>query len=127
MSEKNGQPTGEPTQKIRMLGVSVPDASACGGAAALAELKSVLRPKEPLAVTYEPTLANRTDKDGVALAYVMTAGRTIQDVGGRLVQEGFATPVYPEGQQASKRFSEYVDDYKIAVGQKSGIWASCPA
>ncbi|MEO3931357.1 thermonuclease family protein [Micrococcaceae bacterium Sec7.4] len=127
VSEKNGQPTGEPSLKVRMLGVTAPDASACGGPEALANFKSLFRPNEPVAVTYEPALTNTTDKDGNTLAYVVTGTGVTSDVGSRMVQDGFATAVYPEGQTVPKDFSQYLSYNKIAVDQKLGIWAKCPA
>lgn len=127
VSEKNGQPTGEPSLKVRMLGVAAPEASACGGTEALANLKSLFRPQEPVAVTYEPTLASPTDKDGNTLAYVITGGGVTQDIGYRMVQDGFAAAVYPEGKTAPKDFVQYTSVGKGAVDQKVGIWAKCPA
>jgi endonuclease YncB( thermonuclease family) len=127
VSEKNGQPTGEPSFKVRMLGVTAPDASACGGAEALVHLKSLLRPNEFVKLTYEPTLNDATDKDGNSLAYVATGAGVTQDIGYRMVQEGFAAAVYPEGKTVPTGFAEYATVGKGAVDQKIGIWASCPA
>jgi endonuclease YncB( thermonuclease family) len=110
-----------------MLGVNAPDATSCGGAQALANLKSLFRPNDPVAVTYEPTLSNATDKDGNTLAYVITGAGVTQDIGLRMVREGFATASYPEGQTVPKNFSQYTSVGKGAVDQKLGIWASCPA
>jgi len=127
VSSKNGQPTGEPSLKVRMLGVAVPQGDTCGAAEALANLKSVLAPKAPITVTYEPTLANDTDKDGAQLAYVVTGGRSVQDIGLRMVTEGFASAVYPQGASAPAKFSQYTSGAKSAVDQKLGMWAKCPA
>lgn len=127
VSSKNGQPTGEPSLKVRMLGVAVPQGAACGAPEALANLKTILAPKAPITVTYEPTLATDKDKDGAELAYVVTGGRSIEDIGLRMVTEGFASAVYPQGSSAPAKFSQYTSGAKSAVDQKLGIWAKCPA
>lgn len=122
-----GQPNGEPNVKVHMLGVTAPEATACGGAESIANLKSLFRPNEPVAVTYEPTLDNATDKDGNTLAYVITGAGVTQDIGLRTVNEGNATASYPEGETIPTRFKQYASSGKIAVDRKTGIWASCPA
>lgn len=122
-----GQPNGEPTVKVHMLGVTAPAASACGGATSIANLKSLFRPNEQVAVTYEPTLDQTADKDGHTLAYVITGGGVTEDIGLRMVQEGNAAASYPEGKPVPKDFAQYIKLGKIAVDQKLGIWASCPA
>jgi endonuclease YncB( thermonuclease family) len=127
VSEKNGQPTGEPSFKVHMLGVTAPEATACGGAESIANLQSLFRPNEPVAVKYEPTLNKDADEDGNTLAYVITGTGVTQDTGYRMVQEGFATASYPEDQTAPKNYSQYTETSKITVDQKRGIWASCPA
>ncbi|MCB5280570.1 thermonuclease family protein [Arthrobacter sp. ES1] len=121
------QPTGEPNIKVHMLGITAPDASACGGAESIAYLTDLFRPNEPVAVTYEPTLADAVDKDGNTLAYVITGSGVTQDIGLRMVDTGNAAASYPEGKTAPKRFEQYASLGTIAVDQKTGIWASCPA
>ncbi|HEX9228809.1 MAG TPA: hypothetical protein VF885_19585, partial [Arthrobacter sp.] len=39
VSDKNGQPTGEPNVTVHILGIKAPAADACGGPEAAAELK----------------------------------------------------------------------------------------
>lgn len=127
VSPKNGQPTGEPSLKVRMLGVVTPQANGCGAPDALANFKSLLRPNEPVKVTYEPSLAEDTDKDGATLAYVVIGAGVTQDLGLRMVQDGFASAVYPAGQTPPSAFSTYVSLGKAAISKKVGIWAKCPA
>lgn len=127
VSEANGQPTGEPSLKVHMLGVTAPAASACGGTEALASLKWLLQPNAFVNVTYEPTLDETADKDGNTLAYVMSEGGVTQDIGLRMVKTGNATAAYPEGKTVPKRFEQYTSYGKIAVDQKIGIWATCKA
>jgi endonuclease YncB( thermonuclease family) len=122
-----GQPNGEPNIKVHMLGVNAPEATACGGAESIANLERLFRPSEFVHVTYEPTLSEGVDKDGNTLAYVITGAGVTQDIGNRMVREGFATASYPEGETAPKRFKNYEEMGQIAVDQKLGIWASCPA
>jgi endonuclease YncB( thermonuclease family) len=64
---------------------------------------------------------------GNTLAYVITGAGVTQDIGLRMVSEGFATASYPEGETAPKRFEQYATSSKIAVEQKDRIWAGCPA
>lgn len=127
VSEKNGQPTGEPNVKVHMLGVTAPEATACGGAEATEKLTSLLGRDTFLTVTYEPTLGKDTDKDGNSLAYVITVGSVTQDIGQRMIREGFAAASYPKGETVPEKFEQYASSGKSAVGQKDGIWATCPA
>jgi endonuclease YncB( thermonuclease family) len=122
-----GLPNGEPSFKVRMLGVTAPEATACGGAESIANLQSLFRNNEPVEVTYEPTLDESVDKDGNTLAYVITGAGVTQDIGLRMVGEGSAAASYPEGETTPKRFEQYASYGKTAVDQKIGIWASCPA
>jgi endonuclease YncB( thermonuclease family) len=124
---RNGSIEGTHIARLPVAGVTAPDAPACGGAEALAKLKSLLRPNEFVDVTYEPTLTDATDKDGNTLAYAITGAGVTQDIGLRLVRDGFAAASYPEGETAPKRFGQYATSSKGAVDQKLGIWASCPA
>ena len=127
VSEKNGQPTGEPNVKVHMLGTTAPEANVCGGAEATQKLTSLLGRDTFLTVTYEPTLHEDVDKDGNILAYVITGGSVTEDIGQRMVREGYAAASYPEGKTVPKDFDQTAEAGKIAVDQKKGIWATCPA
>lgn len=122
-----GMPNGEPSFKVHMLGVSAPDATACGGAESIAGLQSLFRNRELVEVTYEPTLGESLDEDGNTLAYVIIGAGVTQDIGLRMVREGFAAAAYPEAETAPDRFEMYASSGKTAMERNKGIWASCPA
>lgn len=116
-----GQPNGEPNVKVRMLGVTAPDASDCGGADSITNLAAMFQLNEQVTVTYEPTLSETADKGGNILAYVVIGAGVTKDIGLRMVEDGFAAASYPEGQAAPKKFDRYAELGQIAVDQKLGI------
>ncbi|MGG5172405.1 thermonuclease family protein [Pseudarthrobacter sp. J1738] len=125
--DDKSQPTGAPNFTVHMLGTAAPAPTECGGAESIANLKRLFRPNELVKVTAEPLLTTTKDKDGNTLAYVITGAGVTQDIGLRMVKEGFAAASYPQGQREPAVFAQYTSYAKGAVDQKDGIWANCPA
>lgn len=127
VSAQDGEPTGEPNLTVRMLGVNAPSGDECGADEATAHLEGLMRADEPVAVTYEAELKDPVDEDGNTLAYVITGAGVTQDLGLRMVQEGYATAEYPEDGAVPMMFEQYLTYSDIAVDQGRGLWATCDA
>lgn len=125
ISTDDGQPNGEPALTVHMLGVAAPEGTACGSAESTATLGTLIRPKEPITVSYEPSLAAENDADGHAWGYVSTGSGVSQDIGFRMVNEGYALASYPEGEIAAERFEAYEKAAKSAAEQGLGNWTTC--
>lgn len=135
--DDSGKPTGKPDITVRMLGIDAPDvatgseASKCGGDEAKAELERITVGDDYIIVTYDPK-ADRTDKAGHTVGYASkqegigpdgpVAG---MDLGGAMVQNGFAGAWYPQDEPEPKKFASYKKNAQIAKDQKKGSWATC--
>lgn len=120
---KDGVPTGEPNITVRLLGIDAPEADACGGAAATANLERFALIGSPLDIKYDPK-ADRTDQYDRTLAYAYQVPMG-GDIGYRQVHEGFAAAWYPEGEPEPEKFEEYEKFNKISIDQKKGVYAEC--
>ncbi|MFJ2662540.1 thermonuclease family protein [Arthrobacter koreensis] len=127
VNPQDGKPNGEPSMTVRMLGADAPSGEACGSAESAAHLDVLLRANEQLSITYEPELEESVDEDGHTLAYVITGGGVTQNIGLRMVREGFAAAAYPEGNPVPEAFEKFRSAGENAVSQGIGIWTSCEA
>jgi micrococcal nuclease len=135
--DDSGKSTGKPDITVRMLGIDAPeiahgsDAPQCGGNEAKAELERISVGDDYIIVTYDPK-ADRTDRFERTLGYVSkqegigpngpVAG---MDLGGAMVQNGFAEAWYPQNEPEPKKFASYTKNAQIAKDQKKGSWATC--
>lgn len=128
VSDKNGQPTGEPNVTVHILGIKAPSADACGGPEATAELKRISDPAAYYRLTYDPQTA-RTDAKGTPQGYLTVGdgGGMSMDLGSAMVRNGFAIAWYDSADHAPKTYARDSEATKAAQAQKTGIWATCPA
>lgn len=124
VSMENGDPTGEPNFNVRILGMAAPEG--CGSEEALKYFGDLLLPGQYMMLSYEPTLEDPTDEEGNVLAYVSRGGSgDAENVGRRMVNSGYATAWYPEGEQPSEKFQDYVEAGEGAKRSETGIWSTC--
>lgn len=117
--------TGDPFT-VRILGADAPNGTECGAAASKAHLEGLMPARERIEVTYEPALKEKVDEEGHTLAYVIAGGGGItQDIGDRMVSEGFAEAAFPEDVVMPETFEYTQTMGDIAVRGQSGIWAEC--
>lgn len=121
---ENGDPTGEPNFNVRILGMAAPEG--CGSEDARKYFGDLLLPGEYMMLRYEPTLEDATDEEGNTLAYVSRGGYgDAENVGRRMVNSGYATAWYPESEQPSEKFQDYVEAGESAKRSETGIWSTC--
>jgi endonuclease YncB( thermonuclease family) len=127
VSDKNGEPTGEPNVTVHILGIKAPAADACGGPEAAAELKRIINSNGFFRVKYDDQSA-RVDSAGNAQGYLISGdGSGVpMDVGSSMVENGFASAWYDSADHAPKSYAADSAATKTAQAQKTGIWASCP-
>lgn len=127
VSDKNGEPTGDPNVIVRILGIDAPAADACGGTEAAAELKRIIDIDGFFRVKYDAQAA-RVDSKGNAQGYLYSGDGTgaPMNVGSAMVQNGFAAAWYDSTDKAPKSYAADSETTKTAQAQKTGIWASCP-
>lgn len=113
--------------RVRLLGIDAPevahgaDAGTCGGDQSLGRARELLRDKQVVLLA-DPTQVT-TDRFGRRLAYVEIDG---EDVGRRLIFEGWATAWYPAQARRPVRHDRYRSVQAEAEAARRGIWAFCP-
>lgn len=127
VSDKNGQPTGEPNVTVHILGIKAPAADACGGPQAAAELKRITAAGGFFRLTYDAQSA-RVDSKGNAQGYLAAGDGNgmSMNLGPAMVRNGFAEAWYDSADHEPKSYTEDSSAAKTAQARKAGIWATCP-
>lgn len=127
VSDKNGEPTGEPNVTVHILGIKAPAAGECGGPDATAELKRISAGGGFFRVTFDSQAA-RVDSRGNTQGYLAAGdGGTSMNLGPAMLQNGFAQAWYDTSDHEPKSYADYSKTAKTAQAQSKGIWAKCPA
>jgi endonuclease YncB( thermonuclease family) len=126
VSNKNGQPTGEPSVTVHILGIDAPAIDACGGPESAAELKRIIDSDGFFRVKFIPEAA-RTDSKGNTQGYLYSGDGTGVPslVGYGMVQNGYASVWYEGTDRPGKNHDRDAELDRIAKEQKLGIWAKC--
>jgi endonuclease YncB( thermonuclease family) len=141
VSDKNGQPTGEPNVTVHILGIKAPALDACGGPEAAVELKRIINTAGFFRVKYDPQ-SGRVDSKGNTQGYLYSNdGAGVSNlIGPAMIQNGYAVAWYddatedrsiemPKTAQKNKDHAvkSNIEAQKAAQTHKYGIWATCPA
>jgi endonuclease YncB( thermonuclease family) len=141
VSDKNGEPTGEPNVTVHILGIKAPALDACGGPAAAAELKRIINPAGFFRVEYDAQ-SGRVDSKGNTQGYLYSGDGSgvSMVVGPNMIKNGYAIAWYDNATenrsveltktaQVQKDFDVKTNSAatKNAQARKYGIWATCPA
>lgn len=114
-------------QRVRLLGIDAPEVAhdaqpgTCGGDQARERARDLMRDRR-VALVRDPTQV-ATDRFGRTLAYVEAEG---DDMGRRLVAEGWASAWYPAQARRPQRHDRYRSAQAEAIAARRGMWASCP-
>lgn len=113
---------------VRVLGIDAPEMNytsgdpECGAQAATDHLETLLPEHMPVTIEFDAR-ADRNDKYGRSLAYVVTRGGT--DVGFTQVTDGFAMPWYPSGEPEPERVPAYTAAAEQATDAGVGSHGQC--
>lgn len=108
------------TERVRVIGIDTPERGACYFAQA-SQRASALALRKRVVLRGDPT-QNTRDRYGRLLAYVDIGGT--QDLGARLVREGYAA-VYVYGGRPFARLASYRRAAVSAQGAKAGAYTAC--
>lgn len=120
---------GIPDHTVRLLGIDAPEMNyhkdaepECGARAATDHLGGILPQGMPVTIEYDPG-ADRTDRYGRSLAYVITPAHN--DAARQQVTDGYAMPWFPKGEPEPQRIPEYRTAADNAVALHAGAHSQC--
>lgn len=120
---------GIPEHTVRRLGIDAPEMNyhkdaepECGARAATDHLGGLLPQGMPVTIEFDPG-ADRTDRYGRSLAYVITPAHN--DAARQQVTDGYAMPWFPKGEPEPHRIPEYRTAADNAVALHAGAHSQC--
>lgn len=118
-----------PEHTVRLLGIDAPEMNyrkdtgpECGAKAATDHLGGILPQGMPVTIEFDPG-ADRTDRYGRSLAYVITPA--YNDAARQQVTDGYAMPWFPKGEPEPQRIPEYRTAADRAVALHAGAHSQC--